>query len=104
MRKISLIVVLLVLVGFIGGASAQATELSNPGLTPDSPFYFLERISEEIRTFFTFGDLKKAARYTALADERVAEAEAVVDKGKPEFVEKTLERYEMQLNKSIARA
>lgn len=83
---------------------AQEAELSDPGLTPDSPLYFLERISEGIGTFFTFGDLKKAERYAALAAERVAEAQAVVEKGKPEFAEKTLERYEMQLNKSIARA
>ena len=39
------------------GILAQEVELPNPGLTPDSPFYFLETITEDIRTFFTFGDL-----------------------------------------------
>lgn len=34
----------------------------------------------------------------------VAEAQAVVEKGKPEFAEKALKRYEDQLNRSIARA
>ena len=86
------------------GVLAQETELPGPGLTPDSPFYFLEIIIEEIGTFFTFGDLKKAERYRTLAAERLAEAKAVVEKGKPEFVEKTLQRYENQLNNSIARA
>ncbi len=85
-------------------AQAQEVELPSPGLTPDSPFYFLETIIEEIGTFFTFGDLKKAERYTTLAAERLAEAKAVVEKGKPELVEKTLERYRMQLQNSIARA
>ena len=84
-------------------AQAQEVELPSPGLTPDSLFYFLEIIAEEIGTFFTFGDLKKAERHATLAAERLVEARAVVEKGKPEFVEKTLERYEMQLNKSMAR-
>jgi len=84
-------------------AQAQEVELPSPGLTPDNPFYFLEIIAEEIGTFFTFGDLKKAERHATLAAERLVEARAVVEKGKPELVEKTLERYEMQLNKSMAR-
>jgi hypothetical protein len=104
MRKILLIIASLVLVGFAGGVLAQETELPAPGLTPDSPLYFLERISEGIGTFFTFGDLKKAERYATLASERVAEAQAVVEKGKPEFAEKALTRYEEQLNRSLARA
>ncbi|MBL7084205.1 MAG: hypothetical protein ISS41_11350 [Candidatus Aminicenantes bacterium] len=83
---------------------AQETELPDPGLTPDSPFYFLETITEEIVTFFTFGDLKKAERYAVLAAERLAEAQAVIEKGKPESVEKALERYRMQLNRSMTRA
>lgn len=104
MRRISLIVTLLVLVAFVGTVLAQETELPEPGLTPDSPFYFLETISEGIGTFFTFGHLKKAERYVALAAERIAEAEAVVEKGKSELAQKTLERYESQLNKALARA
>lgn len=104
MRGISLLIASLFLFSFGMGVLAQETELPDPGLTPDSPFYFLETISEEIVTFFSFSDLKKAARYAALAAERVAEAQAVVEKGKPEFVEKTLERYELQLDKALARA
>ncbi|MFH1714089.1 MAG: DUF5667 domain-containing protein [Candidatus Nealsonbacteria bacterium] len=101
-----------ILVSFIGLSllisfnfvQAQEVELPSPGLTPDSPFYFLETIAEGIGTFFTFGDLKKAERYAALATERLAEAKAVAEKGKSELAEKTLERYKMQLNNSIARA
>ena len=117
MRKISLLTALLFLtlslgvgpIGILSGSYgvkvlAQETELPNPGLTPDSPFYFLERISEGIGTFFTFGDLKKAERYAKLATERVAEAQAVVEKGKPEAVGKALERYEDQLSEALARA
>ena len=105
MKKIVLITILSFLLFSFGiQVSAEETDLPSPGLLPDSPFYFLETIAEEIITFFTFGDLKKAERYAALAAERLAEVQAVVEKGKPEFVEKTLARYESQLNNSIARA
>ena len=104
MKTISLLITLAFLFSLGTGVLAQETELPDPGMTPDSPFYFLETIAEGIGTFFTFGDLKKAERYAALAAERLAEAQAVVEKGKPEFAEKTLERYEDQLEKSIARA
>ncbi len=104
MKKIVLITILSFLLLSSGiQVSGQEADLPSPGLLPDSPFYFLETIVEEIVTFFTFGDLKKAERYATLAAERLAEAQAVIEKGKPEFVEKTLVRYENQLQKSMAR-
>jgi len=84
-------------------AQTEST-LPSPGLTPDNPFYFLERFFEGIGTFFTFGDVAKAKRYTKLAAERVAEAKAVVDKNKPEVAEKALKRYQECLEKSLAKA
>ena len=115
MKKTFLLVVLLSLSFSLGiGVFAQGAELPNPGLsaealakagtTPDSPFYFLEIILEKIGTFFIFDNLKKAERYVVLAAERVAEAQAVTEKGKSEKAARALKRYEMQLNKSIARA
>ncbi len=104
MKVISILITSAFLFSLGTGVLAQETELPDPGMTPDSPFYFLEIIAEEIGTFFTFGDLKKAERHAALAEERLAEAQAMVEKGKSELAEKTLARYEKQLNKSIARA
>lgn len=115
MKKIFLLIVLLFLTSFFGvKVLAQEVELPNSGLptenlpkvglAPDGPFYFLERISEGIGTFFTFGDLKKAERYAVLATKRLAEAQVVIEKGKPEAAEMVLKRYEDQLNKSLARA
>ncbi len=104
MKAISLLIISVFLFSLGTGVLAQETELPSPGLLPDSPFYFLETIAEWIGTFFTFGDLKKAERYATLAAERLAEVQAVVEKGKPEFAEKTLARYENQLNNSIALA
>jgi len=104
MKIISLLIITTFLFSIGGGILAQETELPEPGLTPDSPFYFLETIIEEIGTFFTFGDLKKAERYASLAAERLAEVQVLVEKGRPELVEETLARYEMQLQNSIVRA
>ena len=75
--------------------------MPHPGLTPDSPFYFLEEIIEKISIFFTFNDLKKAEKYINLAAERLAEAKAVLEKGKLELTKETLTRYEEQLGDSI---
>jgi len=104
MKKISLVITLVFLCSIGVGVLAQTTTLPDPGLTPDSRFYFIDRIAEEIGNFFTFGDIKKAERYANLAAERLAEIQAVIEKGKPELAEKILERYEKQLNNSIARA
>ena len=104
LRLVSLGLIIVLICFITSTALAQEAELPNAGTTPDSPFYFLERILESIGTFFTFGDLKKAERYTNLAAERLAEIQVVIEKGKPELAEKTLARYEKQLEKSIARA
>ncbi|NVM19918.1 MAG: hypothetical protein HWN80_19615 [Candidatus Lokiarchaeota archaeon] len=103
MKAISLLITSVFLFSLGTGVLAQETELPDPGLTPDSPFYFLEIIAEEIGNFFTFGDLKKAERHAILAAERLAEAQVIAGKGKPELTEKTLARYENQLEKSMAR-
>ncbi len=105
MKKVSLLLLSAgIMFSFGAGALAQEFELPKAGLTPDSPFYFLERISEGIGTFFTFGDLNKAERYANLASERIAEVQAVTEKGKPEAAEKALIRYKDQLEKSLARS
>ena len=97
MKTKILSIIILALV-FGGVVFAQESDLPKPGLTPDSMFYFLDRIGEAIGTFFTFGDIKKAERHTALAAERLAEDQAIVEKTsldkaqdkKLKLVEKTL--------------
>jgi len=69
MQKIFLLVVVLFFLVAAPGVLAQDSDLPSPGVTPDSPFYFLETITEAIGTFFTFGDLKKAERHAVLAAE-----------------------------------
>ncbi len=67
--------------------------LPDPGLLPDNPFYGLKRAWEAIGTAFTFGDEAKALGALELAQTRLAEAQAMANTGKPEFVESLLEDY-----------
>lgn len=99
-----LIVLSLLSLLFVGVVYAQNEELPEPGLLPDSPFYFLKSWSEAIGTFFTFGDVAKAGRYLSLSEKRLAEAKALVEKGKPEFAERAIGRYQEQLNRALTKA
>jgi len=104
MKTIFLLITLSFLLFPGAGVLAQGTGLLGPGMTPDSPFYFLETIVEKIGTFFTFGDLKKAERYSILAEERLAEANVMAERGKSELAERTLAIYRIQLENSITLA
>jgi len=73
---------------------AQNEAFSGAGLTPDSPFYFLEIIAEKIGNFFTFGDKAKAERMVDLMDERMAEAQKMLKEKKIEPANKAFERYQ----------
>jgi len=68
--------------------------LSDPGLTPDSPFYFLEIIAEKIGNLFTFGDKAKAERMLTLMEERMAETHKMLEEGKIEYAQKAFTRYQ----------
>ncbi|MEK7212758.1 MAG: DUF5667 domain-containing protein [Patescibacteria group bacterium] len=111
MKKI--VFLLIVLSFLIAGHQALAEEnLPDPGTLPDSTFYFLKSWKESIQTFFTFGAENKAEQYLHLADVRLAEYQKMIEKGtlrqaqgkKLEVAEKTLEKYEQQLNRALEKA
>lgn len=94
---------LVILSFLIGGCIvlAQDNNLPSPGITPDSSFYFLKTWKETIQNFFTFGAENKAKQFLHLADVRLAEYQKMIDKGKTEIAQKTLEKYEKQLNHAL---
>jgi hypothetical protein len=71
--------------------------LPDPGILPTSPFYFIKRLGEGIKTFFTFGSGNKAARHFELAQKRLAEAEALVAEKKFDQAKPIFARYEKEL-------
>lgn len=85
------------------GALAQDDTLPSPGLTPDSQFYFLKTWKETIQTFFTFGEENKAKQFLHLSEVRLAEYQKMVEMGKTEIAQKTLDKYEKQLNHAISK-
>jgi len=98
-----LVLFLLMLFFCFGALSALAQDEGaiNPGITPDSPFYFLKVWREKIQTFFTFGAENKAKQYFHLADVRLAEYKKMVEKGKEEIAQRTLEKYQKQLDRAL---
>jgi hypothetical protein len=66
---------------FGGTAYAQDEELPlpDPGITPDSPFYFLDMFFEGMQEFFTFNPEAKARLHVAFAAERIAEIKVMLE-------------------------
>jgi hypothetical protein len=99
-KTIYVLTVLTLLFGAIS-VLAQDSDLPSPGLLPDNPFYFLKTWKEAIQNFFTFGAENKAEQFLHLADVRLAEYQKMIEKGKTEIAEKTLAKYEKQLNQAL---
>ena len=59
-------------------ALAQTT-LPGAGLTPESSFYFFDRIGEALQEFFTFNPEAKARLQITFAAERVAEIKIILE-------------------------
>ncbi|MFH1309167.1 MAG: DUF5667 domain-containing protein [Candidatus Omnitrophota bacterium] len=89
---------------FAGVAQAQTDTLPDPGMLPDNPLFILKDWSEKIGTFFTFDDEKKAERFLKLSERRLAEADAMREKGKPEIAERHMVKYQEQLEHALAKA
>ena len=85
-------------------ALAQESDLPLPGLTPDSPFYFLKAWKESIQMFFTFGEENKARQFLHLSEVRLAEYKKMIEKGKTEIAQKILEKYEEKLGHALEKA
>lgn len=103
MIKKILPVILLVIFILNGTVQGTANTLPEPGMLPDHPLYFIKSFAESIGTLFTFGQTARVERHLFLAERRISEVKALAEKGKPEFTEKTLERYEEHLNLALQR-
>lgn len=95
---------LLTILLFAGAGQAQSNGLPVPGMLPDHPLYFLKHSSESIGTLFTFGELADGERSLDLAEKRLSEVSALVAKGEPAIAERTVVRYQEQLERAQTRA
>jgi hypothetical protein len=71
-----------------------------PGLLPDHPFYKVKRWTERVHKFFTFNDTAKARLHMRFSEARLAEAEAVIQLGKPEWAGGLMEDYMEELGET----
>lgn len=76
--KIKTILISLLFVPTFVLAQNQAP-LPDAGFTPESSFYFLDKLGEAIQRFFTFNPESKARLEISFAKERIAEIKVVLD-------------------------
>ncbi len=94
MKKFFTAAPLLILLLAATSAQAQVGNiLPNPGITPDSPFYFLDKWGEGLGRFFAFGWEAKGAKQSEHAEERLAEARQMADEGKDEEAQEAVNAY-----------
>lgn len=92
MKKLAAVAAVLLM---LGGAAAQSN-LPDPGVTPDSVFFGLDRAYEAITLFLAPGDAK-ADKKLAFAEERLAEAKKLSDSNKSQAAEKAMNLYYSQV-------
>lgn len=80
-------------------AEIQST-LPEPGLTPDSPLYFLDTLGENIDLALTRSPEAKAKKAFSRAEEKLAEAKDMAEKGKGEAAENATKRHDDYVEKA----
>ncbi len=105
MRKIFPIIIFIFFLLAVNYAQAGALDdLPGPEIMPDSPMYFVKIWYEKIITFLSFGDTRKAERYSKLAERRLYEAQKMAEQGKESLTQKALDEYEKYINKAMEKA
>lgn len=82
--KKTFLIPLLALFLVAGTANAQTNNTPSAGLTPESTFYFLDRLGENLQELFTFNKEAKAKLQIKFANERIAEIKLLVETKGPE--------------------
>ena len=79
---------------------AIAQEQESAGITPDSVFYGLDKALESIRLALTFDHVNKAELHLKYANERLAEAQKVIEKNDLKHLERLMKDMEKELNET----
>ncbi len=93
---VPIITILAITFCFGGVAYAQESEatLPDPGTTPDSPFYFMDKWGKQISLAFTFNAGEKAQKALSYADERMAEINAMMNQNKIKAANQAANEYQ----------
>ncbi|TSC61747.1 MAG: hypothetical protein G01um101448_334 [Parcubacteria group bacterium Gr01-1014_48] len=79
MKIIKFVLVSLLFIPVVTFAHEPVMVLPNAGLTPESPFYFIDTLGEALREFFTFNPGGKAHLQVDFAAERIAEIKIILE-------------------------
>lgn len=83
-------------------AGEEEVALEEPGLLPGDFFYFAKTLTEKIQLALTFDDVEKAKLLSQFANERIAEANALMEAGDTEgaiaLLNQALESQELALD------
>lgn len=80
----------------------QNGQTVNPGVLPDSPWYWFQTLMEKVQLALTFDPVKKADLVEKQATEDLAEAQALIKKGNTAEAEKALTRYNEKIDRAQA--
>jgi hypothetical protein len=75
-------------------------KIIEPGLLPNSFWYWSDRFAEETKYLFTFSKEKKADFLIEIAEERLAEMKALSEKGITSYVDRLLTKHEHHIKKA----
>jgi hypothetical protein len=83
-------------------ADTEKTEtLPELGITPDSPFYFMDKWGKQIAMVFTFNAENKARKALQYADERMAEIEAMMNQSKVKEATEASNEYQYCIQSAV---
>ena len=104
MKKLGILALVLALImafaipaGVLAAEEPVADTLPDTGITPDSPFYFLDKWGKQISLAFTFNAANKVQKALGYAEERLAEAEAMAAQNNFQAMEKAAYQYSYYL-------
>lgn len=80
----------------------QNGQTVDPGVLPDSPWYWFQMLMEKVQLALSFDPVKKAELTEKQATEDLAEAQALIKKGNTEEAEKALTRYNEKIDSAQA--
>jgi len=109
-KKVLAILASLLLVGLVFTATPVCAqeeegvsigEVTDPGILPDSPFYFMKTWGRAVRSFFAFNNQERAELALRFASEDALAINALCEKGECELAEKNCERFQEQFQRAI---
>src|SRR4030042_218701 len=108
---ISLILVLLISIfvpatPVLGNSTEEATigDVTDPGMLPDSGFYFMKNWGRSLQLMFASSDAERAELRLRYANEDALAIKKLCDTGKCEIAARHAEQYELQLQNAIQNA